>query len=132
MINAALLRENMTPMREDNYWSSTTGAKYNAGRNSDCNAKDFIPIETHDPELSSTNTGHTSHAHRAFTQSFISGLVSSFYRSTSAAGVRPVRRIPLFTTTKDCEYDNHLSKYNDDNNGDCYNCRTCNCPELNN
>ena len=132
MLNAALLRENMSPMTENNYWSSTTGARYTAARESDCSAKDFSPIETHDPELSSTNQGHTSHAHRAFTQSFISGLVSSFYRSTTAAGVRPVRRIPLFTTTKDCEYDNHLSKYIDDNNGDCYNCRTCNCPELNN
>jgi hypothetical protein len=47
------------------------------------------------------------------------------------ASARPVRRIPLFETTHECEETNHLARYISVDNGDCYNCRTCNCPELN-
>jgi hypothetical protein len=127
LINTSLLRNGMTPLAEKSYWSSTTGARSEAKSSNKCVVSEFTSTEDYDSSLESKSSQVASHAHRAFTQNFQTGLVESHYRSTTIAGARPVRRVPLFDTTYECELNNHLARYVGSNNGDCYNCLTCNC-----
>tara|TARA_A100001391_G_C4818012_1_gene210465 strand:- start:91 stop:510 length:420 start_codon:yes stop_codon:yes gene_type:complete len=131
VINLGLLRAGQKPLSEFKYWSSTSGAKYRTTDVSSCKAENFVPVDRRDTSLDQTASKLAPHAHRAFLQNFTNGLIESEFRSDDHGSARPIRRIPLFETTYDCEFDNHLSRYIESNNGDCYNCRTCNCPELN-
>ena len=131
VINLGLLRAGLSPLSEPKYWSSTSGAKYRTTDTSSCEAENFIPVDRRDRSLDRTTSNIAPHAHRAFLQNFQNGLIETEFRSDDFASARPIRRIPLFETTYDCEFENHLSRYIESNNGDCYNCRTCNCPELN-
>ena len=127
IINAALLRAGMQPILESNYWSSTTGAKTQAINPEGCKATRYRAKDPQEFILESTKTVVASHAHRAFTQNFVNGLITSEFRADKIAAARPVRRIPLFNTSYSCQLNNHLARYVGTNNGDCYNCRTCNC-----
>ena len=132
MLNAALLRDGHEPLAQDKYWSSTTGARYRASAPSNCNPNNtFRAMDGSDNVLDDSNARQAPHAHRAFYQDFTTGFIESQLRVEDFATARPVRRIPLFETTHECEESNHLARYIDVDNGDCYNCRTCNCPELN-
>ena len=127
IINSSLLRSGMTPLTETSYWSSTTGAKTTAVAPNGCIGANYRPLDPQEFILESKNSVVASHAHRAFTQNFRSGLVSSEFRIEKIAAARPVRRIPLFDTDFNCQLNNHLARYVGNNNGDCYNCQTCNC-----
>jgi hypothetical protein len=132
MLNAALLRDGHEPLAQDKYWSSTTGARYRANAPSNCNPNNtFRAVDGSDNVLDDSNARQAPHAHRAFYQDFTTGFIESQLRVEDFASARPVRRIPLFETTHECEETNHLARYISVDNGDCYNCRTCNCPELN-
>lgn len=131
VINLGLLRAGFKPIAHSKYWSSTTGSKFEATNKNVCEANRFVSTENRDTSLEPENSKFASHAHRAFIQSFVSGLIESGFRNDNMASARPVRRIPLYETTFNCELNNHLARYIESGNGDCYNLLTCNCPELN-
>ena len=127
-INSGLLEKGMEPIIEPIYWSSTTGARSNAVQANGCISEKFSPTEPHDNSLESTKTIYSTNAHRAFAQNFRNGLAENEFRIEKFAAARPVRRIPLFDTTYECQLKNHLARYDTTGNyGDCYNCLTCNC-----
>jgi len=131
MINAALLREGFEPLAQPKYWSSTSGGRYKAPTPTNCNPNNiFEPVDAPDYSLDDTGHKQAPHAHRAFFQDFTTGFIDSQLRVEDFATARPVRRIPLFNTTHECEEENHLARYINVDNGDCRNCFTCNCPEL--
>ena len=132
-VNVGLLRNGFKPLSDGKYWSSTTGAKYRSLNTKNCVAEpnSFVALDSPDYSVDDGTALNAAHAHRAFYQDFETGFVDSQYRTEDFASVRPVRRIPLFETTFDCDYENHIWRYIGVDNGDCRNCYTCNCPELN-
>ncbi len=132
-VNVGLIKNGFEPMSNARYWSSTSGSKYRADSPKNCvpQRNRFIPLSSHDYSLEDTGNLLSSHAHRAFYQDFSTGNIESQYRNEDFCSVRPVRRIPIFETTFECDFDNHIWRYIGVENGDCQNCYTCNCPELN-